>query len=105
MKVTVTLLPTLEEQRASGDTTLIDPAGVNLDAFESAPVFLGWDYAFENVAGQLVAVRLENGRLVGDLEILDSKSPIRFGVGGHAASDGFHLSHVGVNMGPGVMRR
>lgn len=73
---TVVILPTLQEQMESGDDTLIDPEVLHFAGLESGPIFRDGQYRVpDDIAGRYSNLRIEDGRLVADVELnADEKS-------------------------------
>ena len=68
------ILPTVAEQQAAGDTTIIDPEAVDLTAWEDgshvpSPVFANGRMDVENIIGIWKNPRIEDGRLVVDIRL------------------------------------
>lgn len=68
MRGTVILIPSIDEQLAAGETDVINPSGVTAMPGK-APLFWDNDYQPENVVGTVDNVRVEDGRLVADIEV------------------------------------
>lgn len=68
MIATIVILPTVEEQRAAGDSDIIDPAVVKL-AGEAITLWRDFNFRVpEDALAKLTNIRVENGRLVADVE-------------------------------------
>lgn len=98
MRATVVLLPSIEEQREAGDHTIIDPAGVKIPP-EGMPVWANFQFNIpDDVMGYAFDIRLEDGRLVADVEMSPDATKMdkhfRFSVGGVVGSGRYdHRSH------------
>lgn len=68
MKATIVILPTVAEQRAAGDSDVIDPAVVRLSG-ESITLWRDFNFRVpEDALAKLTDIRVEDGRLVADAE-------------------------------------
>jgi hypothetical protein len=74
-KIGAVILPTVAEQMEAGDPTIIDPDGVDLTEWadpeaKPRPLFAGGRYRVpEDVVGWWTNPRVEDGRLVVDIEL------------------------------------
>lgn len=107
MKVTFTLIPTIEEQRSAGDRDIIDPAGVKIPSLPM-PLWRGLNYNVpDDVIGWVHRLWLEGGRLLGeaDLVILEPA----YGGNVQALDEGvvrdFDLHSAGLSWVPANMKR
>jgi hypothetical protein len=67
MKFTAVLMPSVAEQRAAGATEVYDPSGIRFQR-DRQPVFGGGDYRTESICGWADNLRIEDGRLIADIE-------------------------------------
>lgn len=87
MRVTAVLVPTVSEQLMAGDRDVIDPKGVIVKR-DHIPVTKDFGVAVDDIVGTASNIRLENDRLVADIDLLDDETPpgLRYSIGGHVLS-------------------
>lgn len=64
-----TLLPSIADQIAAGDDTIIDPRGVRVRGAQVLPVFLNFSYDVRDIVGWAGGLRVEQDALVADIEL------------------------------------
>jgi len=97
VKITAVLLPTVEEQRANGDDLIIDPAIVQTPTPGLVQAWIGFGYRVpDDLFGRVTRVWVEDGRLMGEIEVYPGKDPFHFSVGGYDTGHAFELLQVGV---------